>query len=809
MTTPTHVTMTLTSTDETLVVHDGIDTIMLRGQLVKWDPRLAIDADGRIGPVEKSGGTAFTDPASGFGIHIAAATGAADDGRYQAGRDAATIDIWADREARQVSAELIKLYEMAESESAPGLRLITAISPEAGPALVEIEVDGVSGVDTLRIEGAAAEALLYVPPPPLPSTFGTVISGATAYDLSGFSLAAAGDLNGDGIDDFYIGALWGDWESEVPMSGTGGRAYAVYGEAGGLGPSLSLADLNGKNGAVFHMGTGRDTEPGATMYRQSLGEAVSSAGDFNGDGHLDVLIGAPMGLSFGLNGQSYNHEGQAYLVFGSADGFAPVTDLSDLSPEQGIVFEGRVGSDLTGASVTSLGDLNGDGIDDIAIASFGSSEHTDALLHVSVVFGTGEAMDDPFSLASLDGTNGFTFVHSFQDLPEASLPLMVTETEITSGDVNGDGANDLIVSVFNDSGRPLDVYEAYVIYGTPTGDAAAEETAPPGWSPDQSFADKGGLAGEAPVPGNFGSGGNPNSGLKPAEPIDSPGDYVDAIAGEATASFPAVLRPEDLDGANGVRITHSTNGVNIYGDVSADGDVNGDGIDDLIVTTIQSGRGTQVFKAHVLYGTEDGFDPVVDLAQIDGTNGFVIESSDQGARLGYSVEIAGDVNGDGIDDILIGAPRNGFGGAYTDTSSVHLLLGTAVREDATVDVANLSASDGYTFHAPGTDATIGWAMSGAGDVNNDGFDDILLGSPGAGDTPGLEGQGETYLVYGGPELLDRFDALDQSRDGQIDLGLIQASTASFEYVEAGAPGPVDGNHTDLGLIGFAEGDLLP
>ena len=123
-----------------------------------------------------------------------------------------------------------------------------------------------------------------------------------------------------------------------------------------LPPVINLANLDGTNG--FRL-------DGIDMF-DSSGISVSSAGDVNGDGFEDVIIGAS---SADPNGNS--RAGESYVVFGAAGGFAPSMSLAALDGTNGFRLDGIDAGDLSGTSVSSAGDVNGDGFDDIIIGAFG------------------------------------------------------------------------------------------------------------------------------------------------------------------------------------------------------------------------------------------------------------------------------------------------------------------------------------------------------------------------------------------------------------------------------------------------------
>ncbi len=215
-------------------------------------------------------------------------------------------------------------------------------------------------------------------------------------ERSGFSVSSAGDINGDGYDDIIIGAPYNDG------GGTdAGRSYVVFGSADGYNSSTQLKNLNGTNGFKL---VGIDNG-------DNSGWSVSGAGDINGDGFEDLIIGSSGGLS--------------YVLFGKADGYADSLELSSLDGSNGFAITGGG----VGVSVSSAGDFNGDGYADLLIGSpSGNSTY--------LMYGHGGDFEDSITAVELrDGINGFRFTGSTQDGGSVS----------GGGDINGDGFSDIII----------------------------------------------------------------------------------------------------------------------------------------------------------------------------------------------------------------------------------------------------------------------------------------------------------------------------------------------------------------------------
>src|SRR4028118_784786 len=150
---------------------------------------------------------------------------------------------------------------------------------------------------------------------------GFAINGIAVGDGSGFSVSSAGDVNGDGFDDVIIGAVSADPNG---ISGAG-QSYVVFGSNSGFGAGLNLWDLNGSNGFAINGIAASD----------SSGSSVSSAGDVNGDGFDDLIIGADAADPNGID-----IAGQSYVVFGSNSGFSAGLNLSDLNGSNGFAING-------------------------------------------------------------------------------------------------------------------------------------------------------------------------------------------------------------------------------------------------------------------------------------------------------------------------------------------------------------------------------------------------------------------------------------------------------------------------------------
>ena len=188
---------------------------------------------------------------------------------------------------------------------------------------------------------------------------------------------------------------------------------------------------------------------------------MSNAGDVNGDGLGDLLIGAD-------EGPNGNFSGASYVVFGrntaQSGPFPASLDFSSLDGTNGFRLNGVAAGDRSGFAVSSAGDVNGDGLADLLIGAVSAGGPNGSFSGASyVVFGRNTAQSGPFpaslDLSSLDGTNGFRLNGvAADDFSGCAVS--------DAGDVNGDGGADLLIGAF---GGPNGTYSgaSYVVFGEP------------------------------------------------------------------------------------------------------------------------------------------------------------------------------------------------------------------------------------------------------------------------------------------------------------------------------------------------------
>jgi len=518
------------------------------------------------------------------------------------------------------------------------------------------------------------------------------------------------------------------WRHRVPRSTRNWRAaafafLALSGSAAGESPPavVAAASANGSQGWTLD----------GSKFTARAGTALTGDCDINGDGYADLLIGAP--------GASTMSEGAAFVVYGSPGGIAPQQSLSDAD----LQLIGEDTSDATGTSVACVGDINDDGFDDVLI---GAPFASDPVVGVSagvafLVFG-GDKLPTAIDLAALNGSNGMRIngVVSSQRLGGLVAG---------GGDINGDGYFDLLLTGPNFAVTATNPGQAYVIYGNNVLPASFDLKTLDG---SNGFA----VCSTEATTLSLGTGaaiGDVNGDSFADVVLGAPGASPDnkSSAGSVfvvygKAEFPAQVNINTLDGSYGFAIHNTVIGGKAGGSLSfvSGADFNGDGRADLVIGAPGASNATQTIgHGYVVFGAAS-FPASFILTSLNGTNGMALTSPAAGDVLGYSVAGLYDMNGDGLGEVVFGAPGADYGAG--DAGGAYVVYGRRGGLPADFALASLDGNNGFRVQGVAASDSAGKAVGRAGDLNRDGFADLLVGAPEV-DLNASQADGRAYAIF--------------------------------------------------------------
>ena len=466
------------------------------------------------------------------------------------------------------------------------------------------------------------------------------------------------------------------------------------------------------------------------------GEAVAY-GDINGDGFMDIIIGAP---NADPGDPPRSNAGETYVIFGSS---SPSSTL-DLSTQSADITIYGDGHGWSGCAVSS-GNVNGDGYDDIII---GASQ---------------------FELPGPKYYAGITYIIFGSDSLPSTIDLSTTSADITingaaaydqlgtavaSGNINNDGYDDVIIGApYADPGTTprAEAGKTYVIFGgifSPLPYTIDLETTPADLT--INGADSGDNSGFSVASGNV--NGDDYHDIIIGAPYAHPGDPARTDAGETYVIFGYSYSPP-------YTIDLPSPYLTIYGDDSGDssgysvasGDLNDDGYDDIIIGAPLADPGdparTDAGETYVIYGSSLSSPPyTVDLSSVSA--GITVYGNYANGQSGNAVS-SGDINGDGKGEIIIGARyADPHAPTYYNSGETYVFFGLA-SPPRTYDLSIGPAH--FTVYGDDVGDNLGFAVT-SGDVNSDGYDDLIVGANSAA-TPAGYNVGETYLIAGGGAII--------------------------------------------------------
>jgi hypothetical protein len=450
----------------------------------------------------------------------------------------------------------------------------------------------------------------------------------------------------------------------------------------------------------------------------TAGSALAGGLDVNGDGLADLAIGA-----IGMDGTGRANAGGVHVVFGSEalSGSPSLAGLGTETGPAGFRILGAVAGDQAGFSVDMVADMNGDGLAEIVVGApkYDAGGVTNAG-GVFVVWGKADMTTVDLAQVA-GGTGGFAILGA---ATEDNAGYNVS----AAGDINGDGRADLVLGARLADTPGLDQGAAYVVFGKSSGTAVRLDTLG-----SEGFR----ITGEA---------ADDEAGWAVAGVGDVNGDGRDDVAIGSRFNDSGALNAGSVHvvfgrsattevnlaalGTGGFQILGETANASTGYSIAAAGDVNGDGLDDILLGARgANGGGSNSGGAYVVFGQAERLELEGDFA-------------------GTSVAGGADFNGDGFLDHIIGATGNDSGG--TNAGAAYIVFGTGEAGEFNLDDA-ANAEGGVRIRGAVANDATGTAVKAVGDINGDGFEDLLVGVPNA-DSPGSN-SGAVYLVFGQAEWL--------------------------------------------------------
>ena len=456
----------------------------------------------------------------------------------------------------------------------------------------------------------------------------------SGYDYFGSSVDAIGDLDGDGIQDLAVGAT-GDGHNST------GAVWILFMNADGTASSMATIDGDAGGGPTLH-------------YNDRFGSSVAGIGDLDGDGIPDIAVGATNYNTGG--GSGGDHRGNVYILFMNADGTASSVKRIANNVSGGPPLDEN---DKFGDALANMGDLDGDGIQDLAVGAVGDDTGRQNAGAVYLLFMNTDGTVDSYEKIARNTNGG----------PSLRADSYFGSGVASIGDLNRDGVQDMLAGA----------YYADTSHGTQSGTAFVM--------------------------------------------------LLDTTS-KTILDDPFVTAHQ--------KTTATTANENFGSSVAAIGDLDRDGVPDLAAGA--KGHDSNRGAAYILFMDDDG---TVDSSQQIALNTGGGPPLSQGDRFGESMAAIGDLDRDGVPDLAVGAYQDDTGGADGNRGAVWILF---MNADGTVDSKRKIANN--TNGGPWLDAwdQFGSSVAAMGDIDGDGIQDIAVGAIGD-DAASADDRGAVYVLF--------------------------------------------------------------
>ena len=551
---------------------------------------------------------------------------------------------------------------------------------------------------------------------------GNFTAGLNDNDAFGASLSSLGDLDGDGIGDLAVGAP-GDNDG----GGSRGAVHMLFLNADGtVKESQTISDTYG--------GLSADLSNG-----DRFGKSVTTLGDLDGDGVIDLAVGAVGDDDGGT--ESFHNRGAVYVLFLNPDGTVKAEQkISDISGS----FSGALGNnDEFGDSLTGIGDLDGDGVLDLAVGTPGDDDGMGNNGAVYILFlNTDGTVKSHQKISDTEGN----FTATLNNLPYFGSSVA------NLGDLNGDGLIELAVGSPPDDAGGINRGSVYILSMEQVPPDVPLPPAPPFGEVTEHRKLSDWVGNFTANIDNFDAFG---SAVAQLGDLDGDGIVdlaVGAIGDDDTGSGRGAVYVLFLNADGTIKshqkisrsqgnFTAMMDDYDNFGESLTNlGDLDGDGVVDLAVgAKNDDDGGTDRGAVYVLFLNSDG--TVKSHQKIGSTQGSLTATLDDNDRFGSSLTNLGDLDDDGVTDLVVGATGDDDGGSGRGAAYVLFL-----NADGTVKShQKISDTQGNFTAVLENSDRFGTSVASPGDLNADGVPDLAIGA--TGDADGGTGRGAIYILF--------------------------------------------------------------